>query len=363
MLWLQVLLMGKSGSGKTSMRSIIFANYIARDTRRLGATIEVEHSHVRFLGNLVLNLWDCGGQEAFMENYFVNQRDNIFRNVEVLIYVFDVESRELDKDLHYYQSCLEAIAQNSRDAKIFCLIHKMDLLSEEERELTFRGREDSLLELSLPLVCTCFQTSIWDETLYMVMFLSSGICPTYCQEKVKKKRPSQQYHSLSNGSCAQAWSSIVYALIPNVQQLEFNLQTFADILDADEVLLFERATFLVSQCSPPHLGDVLRPTPAQMISHSKRKDHRDIHRFEKVSNIIKQFKLSCSKLAAQFQCMEVRNSHFDAFIDIFTPNTYVMVVMSDPDIPSAVTRINIQNARKHFEKLEGCKSSSSLGSK
>lgn len=35
---LQVLLMGKSGSGKTSMRSIIFANYIARDTRRLGAT-------------------------------------------------------------------------------------------------------------------------------------------------------------------------------------------------------------------------------------------------------------------------------------------------------------------------------------
>ena len=30
--------MGKSGSGKTSMRSIIFANYIARDTMRLGAT-------------------------------------------------------------------------------------------------------------------------------------------------------------------------------------------------------------------------------------------------------------------------------------------------------------------------------------
>ena len=65
------------------MRSIIFANYIARDTRRLGATIDVELSHVRFLGNLVLNLWDCGGQEAFMESYFVSQRDNIFRNVEV----------------------------------------------------------------------------------------------------------------------------------------------------------------------------------------------------------------------------------------------------------------------------------------
>lgn len=72
-------------------------------------SVDVEHSHVRFLGNLVLNLWDCGGQESFMEQYFASQKDNIFRNVEVLIYVFDVESRELDNDMHYYQSCLEAI--------------------------------------------------------------------------------------------------------------------------------------------------------------------------------------------------------------------------------------------------------------
>ncbi|PNF25711.1 Ras-related GTP-binding protein A [Cryptotermes secundus] len=273
----KVLLMGKSGSGKTSMRSIIFANYIARDTRRLGATIDVEHSHVRFLGNLVLNLWDCGGQEAFMENYFASQRDNIFRNVEVLIYVFDVESRELDRDMHYYQSCLEAILQNSHEAKIFCLVHKMDLVQEDQRDIIFREREDDLKRLSKPLECTCFRTSIWDETLY------------------------------------RAWSSIVYKLIPNVKELEQSLNQFANIIDADEVLLFERATFLV-------------------ISHCQRRPHRDVHRFEKVSNIIKQFKLSCSKLAAQFQSMEVRNSNFAAFIDMFTSNTYVMVIMSDPGI-------------------------------
>lgn len=53
--------MGKSGSGKSSMRSIIFSNYVAKDVRRLGATIDVEHSHVKFMGNLTLNLWDCGG--------------------------------------------------------------------------------------------------------------------------------------------------------------------------------------------------------------------------------------------------------------------------------------------------------------
>lgn len=74
-----------------------------------------------------------------MENYFASQRDNIFRNVEVLIYVFDVESRELDKDMHYYQSCLEAILQNSPDAKVFCLIHKMDLVQEDQRDAVSLG--------------------------------------------------------------------------------------------------------------------------------------------------------------------------------------------------------------------------------
>ncbi|XP_022218372.1 ras-related GTP-binding protein A [Drosophila obscura] len=293
----KVLLMGKSGSGKTSMRSIIFANYIARDTTRLGATIDVEHSHVKFLGNLVLNLWDCGGQEGFMKQYIAQQRDNIFRNVEVLIYVFDVESQEMERDVHYYQSCLEALLQNSPEALIFCLVHKMDLVPEEHREGVFKEREEDLIRLSRPGNVTCFRTSIWDETLY------------------------------------KAWSSIVTMLIPNVAALEDSVTHFANVIEADEVLLFEKATFLV-------------------ISYFQSKKNRDSHRFEKVSNIIKQFKLSCSKLGAKFQSMEVRNSAFAAFIDTFTSNTYVMVVMSDPTLPSEATLVNIRNARKHFEELE-----------
>jgi len=89
-----------------------------------------------------------------------------------------------------------------------------------------------------------------------------------------------------------------------------------------------------------------------VISHAERHQHRDVHRFEKISNIIKQFKLSCSKLAAHFDAMEVRNSNFAAFIDVFTPNTYIMVISSDSQIPSEAIHINVRNARKHFEKLE-----------
>jgi Ras-related GTP-binding protein A/B len=51
----------------------------------------------------------------------------------------------------------------------------------------------------------------------------------------------------------------------------------------------------------------------------------------------KQFSFKChgimsSKLTAAFQSMEVRNSTFACFIELLTPNTYVMVVISDPSI-------------------------------
>eukprot|EP01088_Endostelium_zonatum_P014055 TRINITY_DN2933_c0_g1_i1.p1 TRINITY_DN2933_c0_g1~~TRINITY_DN2933_c0_g1_i1.p1 ORF type:complete len:304 (-),score=58.13 TRINITY_DN2933_c0_g1_i1:111-1022(-) len=293
----KVLLMGKSGSGKTSMRSIIFANYIARDTTRLAATIDVEYSHVRFLGNLALNLWDCGGQQSFMENYFSSQKEHIFRNASVLIYVFDVENEESEKEGQYsdFKDSLHAIQENSADARIFCLIHKMDLIAEDRREKVFAHRCAELTSLSAPSKITCFATSIWDESLY------------------------------------KAWSDIVYALIPNIQVIESRLQKFCAICEADEVVLFERATFLV-------------------ISHAQTKEHKDVQRFEKISNIIKQFKLSCSKSGSHFQNMEVTNSQFSAFIEMFTGNTYVLVLMSNPNIKSSATLLNISAVRPHFER-------------
>lgn len=62
---------------------------------------------------------------------------------------------------------------------------------------------------SKPLSFQCFQTSIWDETLY------------------------------------KAWAQIVHELIPNAVQLEKSLKDFSDVIEANEILLFEKTTFLV----------------------------------------------------------------------------------------------------------------------
>jgi Ras-related GTP-binding protein A/B len=252
----------------------------------------------------------------------------------------------------------------------------MDLISEELRDQVYKQKEAELKQLSLPQKITCFKTSIWDETLY------------------------------------RAWSSIVYALIPNVRMVESRLEKFCRICEADEVVLFEKATFLVishatrgessssssstsstsaalpsitsagsstselsngqNATSPtatgatmgtssgasstsaaaitmPQAGNAATSSASSSSAGSVPPHERDPHRFEKISNIIKQFKLSCSKSQAQFSSMEVRNAHFSAYITEFTANTYVMVIVSDPSIQSTATLVNIRIARKHFD--------------
>ena len=120
--------MGYSGAGKTSMHSVIFANFPAKDTQKIGYTVERQEHKFKFMGTLTLNLWDCGGQDNFMEQYFLVQKETIFRGVEVLIYVFEIEdyAEKHQKILDYFEMTLKSIKQFNENANIFVLIHKID---------------------------------------------------------------------------------------------------------------------------------------------------------------------------------------------------------------------------------------------
>lgn len=125
------------------------------------------------------------------------------------------------------------------------------------------------------------------------------------------------------------------------------MRSFVDSVEAQEVVLFERTTFLVIS----HATAVSQP-PGSM----------DPQRFEKISNIVKQFKLSCAKIQSQFTAFELRTTLFSAFITPYTSDTYVMVIINDPTIrmssslliltqlDSATTLLNIQIAKSRFDQ-------------
>ncbi|TFK30090.1 rraga protein [Coprinopsis marcescibilis] len=310
----KVLLMGASGSGKTSMRSIIFSNNPASLTARLGATIDVEQNHVRFLGDLILNLWDCGGQDAFMDNYLTTQRATIFQKVGVMIYVFDVESREMNKDLEYYRDCLEGLRQFSPEAAVFLLVHKIDLVRQSKRE-TFDKKRQELIENSAGTAIEVFGTSIYDESLY------------------------------------KAWSNIVHTLIPNANVLAKHLSTFAQACSATEVVLFERTTFLVIATS----SSTFSGTQSGLLVDTDDGSQGSMEptRYERTSELIKSFKHSCARVRGEFHSLEMELWDFTAVLDEMTRNTYVLVVVHDPTIETAAVKLNIRMARKKFEELQG----------
>jgi Gtr1/RagA G protein conserved region. len=269
-----------------------------------------------------------------MNNYLSQQRAHVFSNVGVLIYVFDIESREVERDLATYINIISALVQYSREAKVFVLIHKMDLIQPVTREDVFEKRaalvkrktaeavaimrkqqqhqqsqspqspSNPVLDIDLQL----FATSIWDQSLY------------------------------------KAWASIIHDLVPNLSVIETQLASLGMAIDADEILLFERTSFLVVSKWTSREGE--------------RNPYGD--RFERMSNILKSWKHTCSKYtgtprnAEQFSEFEYKmGTTFSMFATKFTTNTYILVCMPPGEARFNAAKLNVAAARPWFKFLDG----------
>lgn len=176
----------------------------------------------------------------------------LFDEVACLIFVMDIQSSSPKTDLGHFELILEALRSRSPDALVYVLLHKTDLLCPtgtlEHGALAQKIIKDRKVEVekrALPTLIHVYHTSIWDESLY------------------------------------KAWSSIVHAIVPNVADIEASLGKIGEELRADEVVMFEPNTLLMV---------------AQAIRHA----HPDHHRFEKISSIVKQFRMTCKSKAAAF---------------------------------------------------------------
>ena len=76
----------------------------------------------------------------------------------MLIYVFDVTSKDFNGELQYYENCLNALTDLSPKAKIFCLVHKLDLLAESIREKSFNEKRIKIIEKTKAFATICFLT-------------------------------------------------------------------------------------------------------------------------------------------------------------------------------------------------------------
>lgn len=86
----------------------------------------------------------------------------------------------------------------------------MDLIAEHRKQGVFDKRKKEIIDRSKNYQVQCFPTSIWEVSLY------------------------------------KAWTDIVSTLIMDMDNLKVALLNFAQACSAEEVILFEKSTFLLT---------------------------------------------------------------------------------------------------------------------
>ena len=228
-----------------------------------------------------------------------------------MIFVFDISSKEPQSDMHSFASTIRALREYSPNAKLFVLIHKMDLISMDKKEKVFQDQSNQVR-------ATCNEegfrseqidfspTSIWDQSLY------------------------------------RAWTKVIYYLVPNAATIESMLGKLAEMLDARELILYERTTCLV----------------VTHVSSGLEKKNPFSDRFERISSILKQHKHSMAKHTgmmaseASFAEMQVKTRTFMLFITRMTENTNLAVIMPNDEGAFNTARVNVQLAKKEFAHLD-----------
>lgn len=272
-----------------------------------------------------------------MENYINQQRAHVFSSVGVLIYVFDIESRDVDRDMATYVSIVSALAQYSPAAKVFVLVHKMDLIMPNMKEDVYDERVHLVRHKTLEALQNMasatnaaashaiprtmdiqpFATSIWDQSLY------------------------------------KAWSSIIHDLIPNLATIEKELGALGQAIEAEEIFLYERTSFLV--------------VSTWKSDEALRNPHKD--REERLSNVMKTFKnrlaswSGTSRNSDQFKELQLTlGTLFSFYISTFTTNTYIQVVLPPGEARLNAAKLNTKIAAGYFERLDSPPAKDAKGS-
>lgn len=291
----KILIMGAKNAGKTCIQATLFADFSAFDTKSIPFTNSIIENKVQFLGhNLRIN--DCGGQKELMQHYLKSNFSELFRSVGFLIYVFDIMSQEREDELRIYELITQKLVENSPTARIFILLHKIDLIPVQSQEATIADRRRQIeLKSNKGVVAGIFATSIFNSSLY------------------------------------SAWSQIIKDIIPDLTLCDRTLSSVAKTMLCDEIVLVEKLTFLV-------LG-----------SYSAEKRTDNDARYFKLSRMIKSFKIECSKNGKEITSVVIRNPDFSVVMHGFTPNTYVFLMFYGRECKPALVMKNLEFAGRIFQ--------------
>ncbi len=185
----KILLLGKAGTGKTSIKKIIFEGMDPKDLlyNPLEPTRGITPNVYSWL-DLKLGLFDSSGQELsfLLDNEDDSEHKLAFENTDYIVYIFDYpswisQSQEITDQI---QKILKIVKNNSLAAKVIMFLHKIDLTGNEiDYNLLDEINRNLQKQFNLPL----YNTSIHPDLIYNLYNAFYEILSSSSQETTKLK--------------------------------------------------------------------------------------------------------------------------------------------------------------------------------
>lgn len=130
----KIIVVGLSNAGKTTILRKFGGQIGIKDLAKLNPTKGIERQEI-VTSDLALAIWDFGGQEEYRNKYLQNP-DKYFLNVDLVIYVIDIQDPEsYEESITYFNQIVDVLYKLEENPYVLIFIHKFDPDIKDESEV------------------------------------------------------------------------------------------------------------------------------------------------------------------------------------------------------------------------------------
>jgi len=122
----KVIVIGLDNAGKSSVINILQRELGLDTLLNIKPTIGIFREQVE-LQSLKMTLWDLSGQKSYREAYTIQEKNLIFEEVDIILFVVDIqESSRFQEVFEYLDSIIQVLTKFQEQPAFIILLHKAD---------------------------------------------------------------------------------------------------------------------------------------------------------------------------------------------------------------------------------------------
>ncbi|HUT81505.1 MAG TPA: ADP-ribosylation factor-like protein [Candidatus Bathyarchaeia archaeon] len=160
----KILIAGLPGSGLKTIKAVVVDNLPPKELKEVVQKLDVGNALRDLLQRRTL-LIRCGGDKS-IQDIISRDNDSIYEHVEALLFVIDINDQSnFSIAKYWFDTLVKHLHKFSKDARIFLLLNKIDLLSNKQNIAEYLNATKSLFTTD-GLDIYIHETSIYDASVF-----------------------------------------------------------------------------------------------------------------------------------------------------------------------------------------------------